>query len=450
MKRGLELACLIVLDTLAYYVSLLGAWSLRHWLVPVFYDGGTPDYSLSYYAQLWWIPVIYVFFIAYQQTYTARLPFWDETKKLFHALTLAFIVFMAVVMLGRVYEMLPSAVLVMLWVMSMFVFPMFHLYGKKFLFRLGICREKVLILGAGRAGRLIAQWLARERHIGYDVVGFLDDKKEKTGQFINGKKVFGRVRHYTRFVRELAIDTIIIAMPSMGAERTSAMAYEIQQRVRHTLVVPDLYGVAMLNTQMLHLFYEELFLLRVRNNLKSLPNRFVKRLFDISVTLALSPVWLLLMVVIVVLIKLESPGGGAAICSSVRLGMDGRPFRCFNFRCTTEGRLTRVGRFLEKTSLDELSQLLNVLRGDMSLIGPRPYLLNEVNAVQDSIDAITRVAPGITGLWQVSHRDNDTYEDRIRLDIWYIMNWSLWLDLFILLRTMAVVFSIKKGEQKDD
>ncbi|KJU84300.1 Undecaprenyl-phosphate galactosephosphotransferase [Candidatus Magnetobacterium bavaricum] len=448
MKRGLELACLIMLDILAYYVSLLGAWSVRQWLMPMFWEEVGSDYSLSYYVELWWIPVIYIFFIAYQQTYTARLPFWDETKKLFHAITLAFIVFMAVVMLGRVYGTVSSVVLVMLWGGSMFIFPVFHLYGKRVFFRVGICKEKVLILGAGKAGCLIAQWLDRERHIGYDVVGFLDDKTEKTGRFINGKKVFGRVRHYTRFVRELAIDTIIIAMPSMGAEKTSAMAYEIQRRVRHTLVVPDLYGVAMLNTQMLHLFYEELFLLRVRNNLKSLPNRFVKRFFDVSVTLALSPLWLMLMAIIGILIKLESPGG-AVISSSVRLGMEGRPFRCFNFRCSADGKLTRVGRFLEKTSLDELSQLINVLKADMSLIGPRPYLLSEVNAVQDSIDAITSVAPGITGLWQVSLRKNDTYEDRIRLDIWYIMNWSLWLDLFILVRTIAVLFSIK-GETKDD
>ncbi|MBF0537174.1 MAG: sugar transferase [Nitrospirae bacterium] len=446
MKRGLELTCLILLDILSYYVSLSGAWSVRQWLVPVFYEGVAPNYSLGYYVRLWWIPVIYIFFIAYQQTYTARLPFGDEAKKLFHALTLAFIVLMAVVMLGRVYEMVSSTVLVMLWVGSMFVFPVFHLYGKKFFFRMGICKEKVLILGAGKAGRLIVQWLDRERHIGYDVVGFLDDKTEKTGQFINGRKVFGRVRHYTRFVRELGIDTIIIAMPSMGAEKTSAMAYEIQRRVRHTLIVPDLYGVAMLNTQMLHLFYEELFLLRVRNNLKSLPNRFIKRLFDVSVSLALSPLWLVLMAIIWALIKLETPGGSVISCS-VRIGREGRPFRCLNFRSTVDGRLTRVGRFLKKTSLDELSQVINVLKGDMSLIGPRPYLLSEVNAVQDNIDAITKVAPGITGLWQVSLRKDDTYENRIRLDIWYIMNWSLWLDLFILLRTMTVVFSYKRREK---
>ncbi|MBF0343378.1 MAG: sugar transferase [Nitrospirae bacterium] len=441
------MSCLIMLDILSYYVSLLGAWSVRQWLLPVLSEGVTLNYPLLYYLKLWWIPVIYIFLIAYQQTYTARLPFWDETKKLFHALTLAFIIFMAVVTLGRVPETVSGSVLLMLWGCSMFIYPVFHLYGKKYLFHVGICKEKVLILGAGKAGRLIVQWLDRERHIGYDVVGFLDDDTEKIGRFINGRKVFGRIRHYTRFVKELAIDTIIVAMPSMGAARISAMAYDIQRKVRHTLVVPDLYGVAMLNTELLHLFYEELFLLRVRNNLKSLPNRFIKRLFDIIIVLALSPILLLLMGVIAALVRIQSPG--AVISSQRRIGRDGQPFKCFNFRTTSHGRLTSVGGFLTRTSLDELPQVINVLKGDMSLIGPRPYLLSEVNDVQDSIDAITKVAPGITGLWQVSLRKDDTYENRIRLDIWYIMNWSLWLDLFILLRTITVVHFMK-GERTND
>ncbi|MBF0320404.1 MAG: undecaprenyl-phosphate galactose phosphotransferase WbaP [Nitrospirae bacterium] len=470
MKKIAQLFSLIAIDLAAYYVSLYGAWYMRDELLPIFYTPLTPNYTFGYYLGLWWLPAIFIFFIAYTNIYTGRIPFWDETKKLWHANTLSFMVLMVVVTLGKAHGLFSRAVILSLWLVAFFVFPFFHLYGKKLLFYLGITKERVLVLGAGKTGKLISQWLDRERHIGYEVLGYLDDNIERTGTYIDGRKVFGQVRHYTKFIKDLQINTIIIAMPSLGPDKISALAFEVQQKVKNTMIVPNLYGIALLNTELLHLFYEEIFLLKVRNNLKSLYNRIIKKAFDLAVSIILLPFLLALMAVIGIIIKLSSPG--PIIYKQERIGLGGRPFKCYKFRTMVQDserilnellqsnrdikdewerywklskdpRVTKIGMFLRKTSLDELPQILNVLKGEMSLVGPRPYLLREMYAIENDIEDITKVPPGITGLWQVSGRSSTTYEHRIRLDIWYMMNWSLWLDMFILLRTVKVVLFMK-------
>ncbi|KJR40330.1 UDP-phosphate galactose phosphotransferase [Candidatus Magnetoovum chiemensis] len=470
MRSFLQVLFLILIDIGAYYCSLFLGWATREFLFPAMFNELRDNYSFYYYVCLWWIPVIYIFFFSYVQIYTSRYPFWDETKRLINALTLSMLVLMTVVTLGHFPDKVSRPVLILLWVNSLFIFPILRLFGKELLFKSGIFRERVLILGAGKAGRLILSWLTREKHLGYDVLGFLDDDPDKIGNTIDGKKIFGKIKHYTKFIREFQVNTIILAMPSLGPEKLSTMSFEIQQHVKNTMIVPDLYGVALLNTDLLHLFYEEIFLLKVRNNLKSLSNRIVKRIFDLAVSIALLPFLLFLIVIIGIIIKLES--SAPVFYAHERIGRGMKVFRCYKFRTMVKDaedklvellksdanikdewekywklkndpRVTRIGMFLRKTSLDELPQIFNVLKGQMSFIGPRPYLLRELDEIKDGIEAITKVSPGITGLWQVSGRNSTTYKYRLRLDLWYIINWSLWLDLVILIRTITVVISMK-------
>lgn len=470
MKRFLQVISVMLIDIASYYFSLTTAWGFREHVLPDYFTQVAENFPLVNYLYFWWIPLIYIFFIGYVQAYTIRLPFWEEVKVMLNALTLSMLVVLAVVTLGRVPDKISRVIILALWLNSIVIFPLFRLCGKKLLFKIGIFREKVLILGAGRAGTLILKWLKRESHIGYEVIGFLDDNPEKIGKYIDGVKIFGKVRHYTRFVKELQINTIIISMPSLGPEKISNMAFKVQQNVKNTMIVPDLYGISLLNTELLNLFYEEIFLLKIKNNLKSPINRLVKRCFDLFFSIMLLPVLLVFIVIIGVLIKLETKG--PVFYSHLRMGKEGKHFKCFKFRTMVrdaeerlkellqkdsnvkdewdlhwklkkDPRITKVGGFLRKTSLDELPQVFNVLKGDMSLIGPRPYLLRELPLVEDGMNTITKVAPGITGLWQVSGRSDTTYRYRVRLDIWYIMNWSLWLDVLILLKTIKVVILMK-------
>jgi len=232
------------------------------------------------------------------------------------------------------------------------------------------------------------------------------------------------------------------------------------------MVIPDLKGIALLNTNLSHLFLEEIFLMNVRNNLKSPTNRLIKRFFDIAVSVTLMPVLLPLIGIIGFIIRWETPG--FAIYAHDRIGKDGKLFRCYKFRTMQKDaeeklkimlesnetlrtewedtwkikddpRVTKTGRFLRRSSLDELPQIFNVLKGEMSLVGPRPYLPRENEEIGENLQVIGNAKPGITGLWQVSGRSNTNYRYRVKLDAWYVMNWSLWFDIAILFKTIRVV-----------
>lgn len=466
IKKSIQILCLLLLDIVAFYISMSIAWFIRTELIPSLSVSLPPfTFSYEYLLSLLWIPALYLFFIFYENLYVSNLPFWDETRNLLKSITISTLTVMAIVTLGKMSDRVSRAMLLGLWSTSIFVFPIFRLWGKKVMSLAGIWRERVLILGAGNAGRLVLEGLSREKHMGYEIVGFLDDDEEKRGKQISGKKVFGAVRHLPRFVKEIDIRTVIIAMPSLPPERMTALTAWVQGYAENTMVIPDIKGIALLNTELLHLFYEEIFLMNIKNNLKSLQNRMIKRLFDILLSLFAMPILIPLFLLIAIAIRIETRG--AAIYAHERIGRNGKPFRCYKFRTMyrdaeerlkeilesnkelrdewkknwklkDDPRVTRIGKFLRKTSLDELPQIWNVIKGEMSLVGPRPYLPREIKQIEN-LTIISSIKPGITGLWQVSGRSNTGYDYRIKLDTWYVMNWSLWLDVAIIFKTIKVV-----------
>jgi Undecaprenyl-phosphate galactose phosphotransferase WbaP len=469
LRTFIKVICLVVVDLLAFYVCLFAAWVLRSKVLPSFVPDLPPfdQFSYPYFLSLWWIPAIFIFFIFYEGLYDRNQPFWNEARVTVKAVSLAIITVMAIVTLGKIQDSISRIVLLGMWAVSVFTFPLFRLWGKKLLYRTGIWRERALILGAGNAGRLVMEGLQRETHMGYEVIGFLDDDEKKWGEIINGKKVFGRIRHFPRFIRDLRIVTTIIAMPSLPPEKLSELTARVQRHAASTMVIPDMRGIALLNTDLLHLFYEEIFLMNIKNNLKFPRNRVLKRVFDFCVGMALLPVLLPLIGLIAVAIRLDTPG--KAMYAHDRVGRNGRVFRCFKFRTMQKDaeeklreilersehlrrewennwklrddpRVTKVGSFLRKTSLDELPQIFNVLKGDMSLVGPRPVTQDEIQTYYKDMSAVCfSVPPGITGLWQVSGRSDADYDRRVKLDAWYIINWSAWLDIVILFKTIRVV-----------
>ena len=471
IRRFIQVVCLIVVDLAAFYFSLFIAWVLRSEVITMV----SPDlpfflFSYMHFISFWWIPVVFVFFIAYETLYTSNHPFWDETWHLVKAVTLASVMVFAIVSLGHMSDRVSRFVLVSMWFSSLFIFPVFRLWGKKFLYKMGIWKERVLVLGAGNAGRLVLEGLEREKHMGFDVIGFLDDDSMKKKAFIHGKKVFGSVKYFPKFVKELGINTIIVAMPSLPPPRLASLTSSIQNYIPNTMIIPDLRGIALLNTDLFHLFREEIFLMNIKNNLKSRTNRVLKMLFDITLSIVSIPVLLMVIAIIGLIIRLETPG--PVIYAHERIGRKGKIFKCYKFRTMhrdaeeklkeildkddavrnewestwklrDDPRITRVGRFLRKTSLDELPQIFNVLKGEMSIVGPRPYLPRERVTIEDNIEVICCARPGITGLWQVSGRSTTGYQYRVKLDAWYIMNWSLWLDIAIIFKTVRAVVKME-------
>lgn len=465
IRRLSQIACIVLIDLIAFYISLSIVLFLRIKIITALIPN-LPAFTFSN-VYILWLPLIFLFFMFYEGLYGSNMPFWDETKNMVKAVSLSILTAMAIVTLGRLGDKVSRIALLGLWCSSLFLFPFFRLWGKKLLYHLGIWREKVLILGAGNSGRLVMEGLMREEHMGYDVIGFLDDDATKKGEIIEGKKVFGSVRHFPRFMKELAIRTVIIAMPSLPTGTLASLTAEVQKHAVHTMVIPDLKGIALLNTDLLHFFYEEIFLMNIKNNLKSSANRFIKRLFDLLLSLLSLLVVLPLVGIISLIIRLESKGD--SIYVHERVGRHGEKFRCYKFRTMhkdaekslqemlgksddlrtewekswklkDDPRITRVGRFLRRTSLDELPQIFNVIKGEMSLVGPRPVTHYEFKKYYSDVSEICFcVPPGITGLWQVSGRSTTDYDRRIKHDIWYVMNWSLWLDVVILCRTVRVV-----------
>jgi Undecaprenyl-phosphate galactose phosphotransferase WbaP len=464
-KKISQVFCLISIDLLAFYISIFIAWAIRAEVVDTIFPD-LPPFSYTHFISVWWIPAIFIFFIFYGGLYEKNLPFWDETKGIVRSISLASITLLAIVTLGKMGDRVSRFVLLGTWLMSIFAFPIFRLWGKKLFYNLGIWREKVLIIGAGNAGKLVMEGLQREKHMGYEVIGFLDDDEWKKDDTINGKKVLGRVNYFPKLIKEAGIKTAIIAIPSLPPEMLSALTADIQNHAINTMVIPNLKGIALINTDLLHLFREELFLMNIRNNLKSVTNRFVKMLFDITVSIISMPLLLPVIGIIGIIIRSETPG--PAIYAHDRIGKNGKTFRCYKFRTMyrdaeeklkeildtnekirnewlenwklkDDPRITKIGRFLRKTSLDELPQIFNVIKGEMSLVGPRPYLLREKVDIDENLHVICSAKPGITGLWQVSGRSDTGYKYRVKLDTWYIMNWSLWLDIAIIFKTIRAV-----------
>jgi Undecaprenyl-phosphate galactose phosphotransferase WbaP len=470
------IGCLILIDIAAFYGALSLAFLSRKLLNVLFSGLMVFDFSLSYYFHFWWMPVTFISAIAYEKMYIKRLSFWVETKEMTKALAASVVIVFAVVSLGKLGDVISRLVIVLLGLYSLLLFPCLRFLGKKILLSTGLWKESVIIIGAGKTGTEVATGIMQEPHLGYCIVGFLDDDEGKKAVDIHvdtaAYKVLGKVSQLREFVKSLDISTVIIAVPSLSLQKTSQVTSEAQQLSKNVLLVPDLKGMALLNTELYHLFMQQLFLLKINNNLKSALNRFIKRTFDLAVSILFCPFFLIFAGVVGILVRIDSPG--PLFYSHLRVGQNGKMVKVHKirtmyidaeeklkefvernpsareewenfFKLKNDPRVTKIGRWLRKTSLDELPQIINVLNGSMSLVGPRPVLQEEIdNYYKDSADYYFLVKPGITGLWQASGRNIVNYDLRVKLDTWYVLNWSLWFDIVILFKTIKVVLN-KEG-----
>ncbi|MBF0559379.1 MAG: undecaprenyl-phosphate galactose phosphotransferase WbaP [Nitrospirae bacterium] len=462
---------LALVDIVAFYLSLTIAYYFRILLDTIFTGIVPLQFDLAYFISFWWIPAVFLVCIAYEGLYARRIPFWDEAREIIKAVTVAVIVIFAVMSLGKFAHRISRLTIILLYFSSTVVFPVMRLIGKKMLFRMNLWKEKLIIIGAGETGKEVAEGIEKESHLGYSIVGFLDDDPNKIGRTItvNGKefKVFGKVKNFNKFISLMNISTVIIAIPSSALASLAKLTESVQKNARRVLFVPDLKGIALANTELRHLSAQQMFMLKINNNLKSDFNRFVKKSFDLVFALSLLPFLLCMLVIFGIWIAFDSIGG--VFLLQDRIGRNGKIFKCIKFRTMYSNadeilsdylrnseeaqvewnrfkklrdydpRVTPVGKFLRKTSLDELPQIVNVLMGDMSFFGPRPYLPEEEKEIMGYTDLILVTCPGITGLWQVSGRNILDFEERVKLDAWYVLNWSLWLDIVILFKTIAVV-----------
>jgi exopolysaccharide biosynthesis polyprenyl glycosylphosphotransferase len=317
--------------------------------------------------------------------------------------------------------------------------------------------DRVLIIGAGEVGRAVMRNVIAQPELGYRLIGFLDDDPAKAGTDIGPIKALGPIENLPQIVKENAIDVVMITLPWQYHHKIVRLVGEAEHIGVRAAVVPDLFQLSMGGIQLEDL--NGIPLISIKQTTLTGVNQVIKRVFDLAISVPvmvlLAPVWLL----VALAIRLDSPG--PVFFRQVRSGRHGKPFVFYKFRSMRQDaeaelerlrdlneasgplfkirddpRQTRVGRFLRRTSIDELPQLYNVLLGEMSLVGPRPGLPSEVALYQDWQRRRLDIQPGITGLWQVRGRSDLTFDEMVMLDIYYGENWSLLTDVQILVRTI--------------
>ena len=325
----------------------------------------------------------------------------------------------------------------------------------------GIGVSSVIIVGAGEAGRTVMRTVVAHPELGFQIVGFVDDNPEKQTD-IGRFKALGPVDNLPRLIEAEKVDEVIITLPWMSHRKTMRIVYECERRQVRARIVPDLFQMSLSQVDVDNL--GGIPLIGVREVGFGRSALVIKRAVDIVGSVVLMLISAPLTGLAALAIKLDSPG--PILFSQDRVGLGGKLFKMYKFRSMRRGaeeeqetlreldeidgvtfkiradpRTTRVGRFLRRTSLDELPQLWNVLRGEMSLVGPRPNIPQEVSSYLEWHKQRLQVPPGMTGLWQVSGRSLLSFDETVLLDLYYIENWSLWLDCKILLRTIPTVLT---------
>jgi Undecaprenyl-phosphate galactose phosphotransferase WbaP len=357
------------------------------------------------------------------------------------------------------------SVLLMAMGFSLVLVPLGETLVRELLARLGLWGVPVLVLGAGKTGALVVRKLKEDGVLGLRPVALLDDDPAKWGGEVEGVRVVGSLEQAGAFARR-GVRYAILAMPGVGREWLGEFLQTLP--FPHVILIPDLFGLESLWVSSRDL--GGMLGLQIKRNLLLRRNQVLKRSLDIIGGLLLFIPLTLLLPLISLAIYVEDRG--PVFYRHLRIGQAGRRFYVLKFRTMrpdadrvleeylaanpealrfwleerklkNDPRITRVGQFLRKSSLDELPQVINILLGDMSLVGPRPVTEEELAKYGQDAFYYLLVRPGLTGLWQVSGRNEVSYEKRVALDRYYVQNWSIWLDLYILARTVWVVLTRK-------
>ena len=413
-----------------------------------------------------WLPVTFLIFLAQAKAYITMQPIIYTVRSIFYAATYGLIAYIVALyfftdwMAARsFFAVFWLVLLIMLYIerltLSLWLKHSHHLY------------EDVIFVGAGKTAERALHYFQDDLGYRYNIIGFLDDKPI-SNKITEKYSLLGKVSDAEKIVKNSSVQNVIITAPGMERSKLQQLITTVQPYVRNLSYVPDLIGTPMMGVEAQVLFTEEILMLHMRNNLAMRRNKIYKRIFDLICTIGGGVLILPIIAVIALLVAIDNKGN--VIFAHRRIGKDGKEFPCYkfqsmvpnaqeilqdylaknpearkeweeSFKLTNDPRVTKLGAFLRKTSLDELPQLWNVIKGDMSLVGPRPIVKKEIERYGEYFREYAMVLPGITGMWQASGRSDTTYEERVAMDTWYVRNWSVWLDIMYLAKTFtAVIF----------
>ncbi len=458
-RRTLMAFSLAGADLLAIILSWVLAFVLRFSLS----GHGLPSTFGEYMLLLPFSLLVY----ALSGLYNPNLAAVEEFRRLCKSTSIYFVVAVAFLYLIKEGNLISRLAIILAWVLSLGLVPLLREIIRTVLVRFGQWGEPVVIFGNGRLGNEVAAYLRSNPKMGYNPVGVVDRRKVERDPC--GQK---------HVIHDAAVFTSGVTLPEWlnGVRTAFVVTPETSQNVHEMLIDKQTIRFEQLimvssGAKNGSLWVQPIDIggilgLEVGQNLLNQSQLTIKRVMDIGLIILALPVLIPLFLIVAACIKIDSEG--SVFYHQDRIGYGGKKFKLWKFRSMHVGaeevlekyldanperkaeyeqnhklmndpRVTRVGRVIRKLSIDELPQLINVWRGEMSLVGPRPFMGNEIGFYDKCYSLYTYVLPGVTGLWQISGRSNVTYETRVSLDDYYLRNWSIWLDIHILIRTVLVV-----------
>ncbi|MEZ5691442.1 MAG: undecaprenyl-phosphate galactose phosphotransferase WbaP [Rickettsiales bacterium] len=448
----------VISDVVAMFAGFAVAFLLALVFNSLFMERGdvflANTYSISQIASFIIVSGGIVAWFASSGHYRVPMPFWMEVQKIVAALGFAmlldgFLQFVTKQDMSRIF-------IISGWLLSAAFVIGFRYLVRKFSLKRGSFYIPTLVVGSGVAAENIKQALEQSGELGYKVVAQINNLPEV---FLQSG------RSWKNICESYEVDHVIIAMDSHDFSGTEKIMEKLNREDISFSFVPSVQGLPVSGMSYQYFINNNTALLTMDKVAGRNFQQFIKRAVDVFISglalILLSP----LMLVVSLFIKLD---GGNVFFGHNRIGREGKVFPCLKFRSMVingdeilkkhlenssqaraeweatqklkdDPRVTKIGKFLRATSLDELPQLINVLRGDMSLVGPRPIVKNEIKHYDKAIAYYKKVRPGVTGLWQVSGRSDVSYGQRVQMDSWYVKNWSLWHDIVIMLKTFPAV-----------
>jgi exopolysaccharide biosynthesis polyprenyl glycosylphosphotransferase len=455
----------------------LGFW-LAYWLRYDMHVGGrVAEFSqqpLSFFqGKIVLLAVLVVGLFQIRGLY--RMPRWttllDEAFGIASGVTIAMAIVILYSFLQRFY---PSRLIfIYAWLLIIALLVLKRVVSRVVRERLwvrGIGVDRVLVVGAGRAGQRLMQWMLGQPQLGYQVVGYIDDNPTDellaiaTPRRVERPAHLGASADIRSIVQGHSVDEVIIALPPTAHEQMMWIMDQCRAEDVEFKLVPDLFELALDSVNIHEV--AGLPLIGLKPARIAGWNLVIKRTVDIVISLVVLGFASIAMALIAVAIKLDSEG--PVFFRQERVGRNGRRFVCYKFRTMVKDaesqraliqqaydsdprlvkaqddpRRTRVGRLIRRYSLDELPQFVNILIGEMSVVGPRPQVPAEVAEYDEWHRGRLQVTPGLTGLWQVSGRSNLTFDEMVRLDLYYAEHWSPWLDCKVILRTIPAILTAR-------
>lgn len=446
-------------DTAALFLGLFCSWIVANIINSFFMKAGNPalshSYNATHIASFLVVSAGLLVWFAHNRHYSVRIPFWLEAQKIiaacgFALLVAGFIQFASKQDISR-FSIISS------WVFASFIIIALRAATRSISIKLGVFQIPTLLVGSGNTAQQIQAALKASPEMGYVI----------TAQVKNLPVEFLQVgSSWKNLCETYGAQHVIIALDGKDLQGTDKIMEKLAREPIPFSVAPSLQNLPVTGMESHYFMNHNTMLLTHSCGIEQRLPQMVKRAIDVLVSgtalILLSPVMLL----IAMLVKVD---GGSALFGHKRLGYGGKIFPCLKFRTMVmdsnerlkqylssnpqaaeewkatqklqnDPRVTRFGKFLRCTSIDELPQLINVLKGDMSLVGPRPIVRDEIAHYNHDILHYYRVRPGVTGLWQVSGRSDVSYAQRVQMDSWYVRNWSLWHDIAILCKTIPAVF----------